>query len=42
VEPEDFAIHNLRVEDVIAFLKSPDGRHKCGAKLTSRPNPSQG
>jgi phosphoserine/homoserine phosphotransferase len=42
VQPEDFAIHNLRVEDVLAFLESPDGCHSCAAKLASRNSRPQG
>ena len=42
VQSENFSVHNLRVEDVLAFLESSDGSHKCGGKLTSRDSRSQG
>ena len=41
VQSVNFSIHNLRVEDVLAFLETSDGSHKCGRKLTSRDSRSQ-
>jgi hypothetical protein len=34
LKPENFAVHNLRMEDVVALLKSANGSHKCGRSLT--------